>query len=146
MADKLIVLFLCTGNSCRSQIAEGWAHHLLAEGITAYSAGIETHGLNPRAVRVMSEAGVDISQQQSELVDCYTSLRPNLVVTVCDHAAEACPTFPGATRVLHQAFSDPAQATGSEEEILSVFRGVRDEIKMFVETLPDILEKFSKQS
>jgi arsenate reductase len=146
MADKPSVLFLCTGNSCRSQMAEGWSHHLLANQFVAYSAGIETHGLNGRAVQVMSEAGVDISQQESQLVETFAKLHPNLVVTVCDHAAEVCPTFPGATHMVHHSFADPAQATGSEVEILAAFRKVRDEIKTFVATLPDILDRISKQS
>ena len=146
MADKPSVLFLCTGNSCRSQMAEGWSRHFLAAQVNAYSAGIETHGLNSRAVRVMSEAGVDISQQESQLVESFANLHPDLVVTVCDHAAEVCPTFPGATHMLHHSFTDPAQATGSEEEILAAFRQVRDEIKAFVVTLPDIIDRISKQS
>lgn len=146
MTHKPAVLFLCTGNSCRSQMAEGWARHLLTNQIVAYSAGIETHGLNPRAVQVMSEAGVDISQQKSQLLDSFDNLHPTLVVTVCDHAAEACPIFPGATHMVHQSFCDPARATGSELEILTAFRQVRDEIKAFIITLPDILDRLSKQS
>lgn len=130
------VLFLCTGNSCRSQMAEGWARVLLHEHVRAYSAGVETHGLNPRAVLVMGEAGVDISQQRSQHVDEFAELSPDLVVTVCDHAAEICPTFPGARRMLHHAFEDPARASGDEEAILRVFRRVRDEIRTFVLTLP----------
>ena len=140
MADKPIILFLCTGNSCRSQMAEGWAHRLLADQVAAYSAGIETHGLNRRAIQVMSEVGVDISQQESQQVDIYANLHPNLVVTVCDHAAEVCPTFPGATKMYHRSFPDPARVTGSEEEILTAFRRVRDDIKAFIKTLPDILQ------
>jgi len=143
---KPSVLFLCTGNSCRSQMAEGWARSLFADVLDAYSAGIETHGLNPRAVQVMSEAGIDISGQESQNVDLYKDLQPTLVVTVCDHAAEVCPTFPGRTRMLHRSFPDPARATGSEEEILAAFRRVRDDIKQFIESLPDILEEHSKHS
>ena len=143
---KPTVLFLCTGNSCRSQMAEGWANHLLRDVLKAYSAGIGTHGLNPRAVQVMSEAGVDISTQRSENVDKYKDLKPSLVVTVCDHAAEVCPTFPGRTRMLHHSFTDPAKATGTEEEILEEFRRVRDEIKHFITSLPDILDGLSKHS
>lgn len=134
------VLFLCTGNSCRSQMAEGWARVLLHDRIRAYSAGVETHGLNPRAVLVMGEAGVDISEQRSQHVDEFADLAPDLVVTVCDHAAEVCPTFPGARRMLHHAFEDPARAAGDEESVLRVFRRVRDEIRAFVLTLPDQLE------
>ncbi|MGH2571560.1 MAG: arsenate reductase ArsC [bacterium] len=133
------VLFLCTGNSCRSQMAEGWARELLDDGIEAYSAGVEAHGLNPRAVRVMAEAGVDIRGQRSQRVDEYADLAPDLVVTVCDNAAERCPVLPGARRTIHRSFRDPARAEGSEDEVLAVFRSVRDEIRAFVEGLPAIL-------
>jgi len=141
-ADRALpsVLFLCTGNSCRSQMAEGWARVLLHDRVQAYSAGVETHGLNPRAVLVMGEAGVDIAQQKSQHVDVFRDLNPDLVVTVCDHAAEVCPTFPGARRMIHHAFEDPARTRGSEEQILRVFRRVRDEIHDFVLTVPDLLQ------
>lgn len=135
------VLFLCTGNSCRSQMAEGWARVLLHDQVEANSAGIQTHGLNSRAVLVMGEAGVDISGQESQHVDDFRGRPFDLVVTVCDHAAEACPTFPGARRMLHRSFEDPARAVGSEKQILTVFRRVRDEIREFVLTLPDVLKK-----
>ena len=135
------VLFLCTGNSCRSQMAEGWARHLLGDRLDALSAGIETHGLNPRAVRVMAEAGVDIAGQRSELITDHLDTGLDLVVTVCDHAAESCPVFPGDVRVVHQSFQDPAKATGSEDEILDQFRAVRDEIRAWIEQrLPALLE------
>jgi arsenate reductase len=130
------VLFLCTGNSCRSQMAEGFARHHLGDVLVAHSAGVETHGLNPRAVLVMAEAGVDISGQRSQHVDDHAGLEPDLVVTVCDHAAEACPVFPGARRTIHRAFDDPARATGDEEAILAEFRRVRDEIAAWVQDLP----------
>ncbi len=133
------VLFLCTGNSCRSQMAEGWARVLLHDQVDAYSAGVETHGLNPRAVLVMGESGVDIAKQESQHMDEFRDLNPDLVVTVCDHAAEVCPTFPGARRMLHHAFKDPAAATGDQEQILMAFRRVRDEIREFVLTLPGSL-------
>ena len=136
---KAKVLFLCTGNSCRSQMAEGWARELLGDGIEAYSAGVEAHGLNPRAVRVMAEAGVDIGGQRSQQVDEYADLAPDLVVTVCDSAAELCPVLPGAKRTIHRSFRDPARADGSEDDVLAVFRSVRDEIRAFVESLPAIL-------
>ena len=138
---KLSVLFLCTGNSCRSQMAEGWARHLLGERIDAHSAGIEKHGMNPHAVRVMAEAGVDISSQWSKTVHELGPVKFDLVVTVCGHANEHCPVFPGAPRVLHVGFEDPPKLTRDMpdgEEKLAVYRRVRDEIRKFVETLPDV--------
>ena len=105
--NSLRVLFLCTGNSCRSQMAEGWAHHLKPGVVEAYSAGIETHGLNPHAVSVMAEQGVDISGQESQHVDELAHVDLDVVVTVCDRAAESCPVFPGTTRVVHRPFDDP---------------------------------------
>jgi len=133
------VLFLCTGNSCRSQMAEGWARHLHGDRIEAFSAGIETHGLNPRAVRVMAEAGVDISAQRSKTVADLGSIGFDLVVTVCGHAREHCPLFPGRTRVVHAGFDDPprlAAGAATEEDALAPYRRVRDEIRAFVEDLP----------
>jgi arsenate reductase len=138
---KAKVLFLCTGNSCRSQMAEGWAKHLLGDRVDAYSAGVETHGLNPRAVQVMAEAGVDISGQRSQEVDEFLDLAPDLVVTVCDNAAERCPVLPGSPRTVHHSFRDPAGAHGSENEVLPVFRSVRDEIRDFVRGLPELLSE-----
>jgi arsenate reductase len=140
----LKVLFLCTGNSCRSQMAEGWARHLKAGTIEAYSAGIEAHGLNPDAVRVMAEAGVDISGQRSRLVGELRGVEFDYVVTVCGHAHESCPVFPGKTRVVHVGFDDPprlAAGAKTEEERLAPYRRVRDEIRAFVETLPERLEE-----
>ena len=140
--QKTKVLFLCTGNSCRSQMAEGWARALKGEAVAPYSAGIEKHGLNPRAVQVMGEAGVDISQQQSNTVDELGPVPFDVVVTVCGHADENCPAFTGAPRVVHVGFEDPpklAQDARDEEEALDHFRRVRDEIKAFVEGLPDNL-------
>ncbi len=137
--QRLKLLFLCTGNSCRSQMAEGWARSLKAEAIDAYSAGIEKHGLNPRAVQVMGEAGVDISNQQSNTVEELGSVEFDVVVTVCGHADENCPTFHGAPTVVHVGFEDPpklARDAKSEDEALSHFRRVRDEIRDFVEGLP----------
>lgn len=131
------VLFLCTGNSCRSQMAEGWARALHPRRLDAYSAGVAPHALHPLAVRVMAEAGVDISGQRSKHVDELRDLQPDLVVTVCDHAAEVCPVFPGARRPVHHAFHDPAAVSGSEAERLAVFRRVRDEIRDFVATLAE---------
>ena len=138
------ILFLCTGNSCRSQMAEGWARHLKGQVIEAYSAGIETHGLNPHAVRVMAEAGVDISAQRSKLVDELQDVRFDYVVTVCGHAHEHCPVFLGKARVVHVGFDDPprlAAAATTEEERLAPYRRVRDEIRAFIATLPDALPK-----
>ena len=142
MLSKLKVLFLCTGNSCRSQMAEGWARHLKGNAIEAYSAGIETHGLNPHAVRVMAEAGVDISGQRSKHVDELRDVPFDYVVTVCDHAHESCPLFPGRTKVVHVGFDDPprrARDARTEEEALGHYRRVRDEIRAFVEQLPEAL-------
>lgn len=134
---KSKVLFLCTGNSCRSQMAEGWARHLLGDRVEAYSAGIEAHGLNPSAVRVMQEVGVDISGHTSKLVSTLADARLDLVITVCGHADENCPAFLGKTRVVHVGFDDPpklAKAAASEDEALGHYRRVRDEIRKFVET------------
>jgi arsenate reductase len=122
-------------------MAEGWARALHAESLEAYSAGVETHGLNPTAVRVMQEAGVDISGQRSQHVDEFRDLQPDLVVTVCDHAAEVCPVLPGARRMLHHSFPDPARASGTDAEILEVFRRVRDQIRDFVRSLTELLKE-----
>ncbi len=135
----LKVLFLCTGNSCRSQMAEGWARHLKGDVIEAYSAGVATHGLNLNAVQVMAEAGVDISEHKSKHVDELKDVDFDYVITVCDSAAEACPIFPGNARVVHHSFDDPprlAKEAATAEEALGHYRRVRDEIKAFVETLP----------
>ena len=137
---KLRVLFLCTGNSCRSQMAEGWARALKADRIEAHSAGIETHGMNPRAVTVMAEAGVDISGHRSKLVGDLGDLTFDIVVTVCDNARATCPVLPDATRTVHVGFDDPprlAESSSTEEEALAHYRRVRDEIKAFVERLPE---------
>lgn len=139
---KWRVLFLCTGNSCRSQMAEGWTRALKGDRIDAYSAGIETHGLNPLAVRVMAEAGVDISGHKSKTVAELPVKDFDFVVAVCDRARESCPLFPGKTKVIHAGFDDPprlAKDARTEEEALAPYRRVRDEIKAFVETLPEAL-------
>lgn len=136
------VLFLCTGNSCRSQMAEGWARHLKGEVLEPYSAGIETHGLNPNAVRVMAEAGVDIAGHRSKHVDELRDVEFDYVVTVCGHAEEHCPIFRGKAKVVHVGFDDPprlAAAAKTEDEALGHYRRVRDEIKSFVSTLPEAL-------
>ncbi len=139
---RIRVLFLCTGNSCRSQMAEGWARHLKGEVIDAYSAGVDPHGMNPLAVRAMAEAGVDISGQRSKHVDELKDVRFDYVVTVCDQANEACPVFPGQTKRVHVGFDDPprlAKSAKSVEEALAHYARVRDEIRAFVERLPEAL-------
>jgi len=142
--QKMKILFLCTGNSCRSQMAEGWARALKDDVIEAYSAGIETHGLNPHAVKVMAEAGVDISGHTSKNVSTLLGVPFDYVVTVCGHANENCPFFPGAAKVVHVGFDDPpalARQCDREEEKVNCYRRVRDEIRAFVNTLPGSLEK-----
>lgn len=136
---KLKVLFLCTGNSCRSQMAEGWARHLKGDVLEPYSAGLEKHGLNPYAVKVMAEAGVDIGKHYSKTPQDLGPLRFDYVVTVCGHADEHCPVFPQKTKVMHVGFADPPKLTKhlpDGEEKLAVYRRVRDEIRRFVEGLP----------
>ena len=144
MIQKLKILFLCMGNSCRSQMAEGWARQLKADQIDASSAGIETHGLNPRAVRAMAEAGVDISSHRSKTVDDLPDLSFDYVITVCDHAHESCPLFPGKAVIVHAGFDDPprlAGAAANDEEAMMHYRRVRDEIRDFVAQLPELLNK-----
>lgn len=143
---KLNMLFLCTGNSCRSQMAEGWTRHLKGYCINVYSAGIEIHGLNSNAVKVMGEAGVDISGHSSKHIDEFKDIPIDVVVTVCDHAHETCPFFPGGCKVIHVGFDDPPKMARelagqgvSEDVKLDCYRKVRDEIRRFVETLPDAL-------
>jgi arsenate reductase len=122
------VLFLCTHNSARSQMAEGLLRHLAGDSFEVYSAGTEATSVRPEAIEVMAELGVDISGQESKTLDGYLDESFDYVVTVCDDANEACPVFPGAKNRLHWSFRDPSRATGSDEERLGVFRGVRDEI------------------
>jgi len=136
------VLFLCTGNSCRSQMAEGWARHLLADQVDAVSAGTDPHGLNPLAVKAMASAGVDISGHTSKTVDACDPDTLDLVVTVCGHANENCPVFLGNTRVIHHGFDDPPKLAAdakTEEEALPHYERVRDEIRAFITTLPELL-------
>jgi arsenate reductase (thioredoxin) len=138
------VLFLCTGNSCRSQMAQAWANSIYPESIEAHSAGIETHGLNPRAVQVMAEAGVDISGHRSRNIDEFDLYSFDFIITVCDHAHESCPLVPPGCRLIHESFDDPprlAQKLRKEEEILACYRKVRDQIKNYVQNLPDHLAK-----
>lgn len=142
---RMRVLFLCTGNSCRSQMAEGWARALKGEEIEAYSAGTQPHGLNPLAVRAMREAGIDISGHASKTPE-QIGVKFDVVVTVCDSAHEACPVFPGA-RIVHVGFDDPprlAKGAASDDEAMVHYRRVRDEIRAFVETLPGSIAQVVK--
>ncbi len=135
MIKPFNILFLCTGNSCRSQIAEGWAKWYGRPLFEIQSAGIESHGKNPRAIAVMNEAGVDISNQESTIVTDEMLEAADLVVTVCGHADEHCPVLPTGTNKEHWPLDDPAKASGSEEEIMQVFRASRDDIEQRVKTL-----------
>ena len=140
--NKMKLLFLCTGNSCRSQMAEGWARHLKGDVLDAYSAGTHKHGLNPHAVAVMAEAGVDISGHESKTLDEIGDVPLDVVVTVCGHAHETCPVFPGNARVIHHGFDDPPKLAANEtdpEKALDHYRRVRDEIRAYVQTLPEKL-------
>ena len=140
---KLKILFLCTGNSCRSQMAEGFARALKGDAIEPHSAGVESHGLNPRALQAMKEAGIDISKHRSKHVNELANIPFDYVVTVCDRANETCPVFPGKTKVVHVAFDDPprlAKDATTDEEAMLHYRRVRDEIKNWIETLPDSLK------
>ncbi len=138
MPEKIKVLFLCTGNSCRSQMAEGWARHLRGDEVEAWSAGITTHGLNPHAVQVMAEVGVDIRGHTSKTTAAVQDIPFDCVVTVCGHANETCPTWlSGKARVIHIGFDDPpalAKGAATEEEALQPYRRVRDEIKHYIES------------
>jgi arsenate reductase len=125
------VLVLCTGNSCRSQIAEAYLRHFAGEKAEIYSAGVETHGVNPRAISAMKEDGIDISQHTSNNIDEYVNIDFDVVITVCDNAKERCPFFPTKAKKFHQNFPDPAKATGTEEAILEQFREVRQMIKSY---------------
>jgi arsenate reductase len=140
MKDKIKILFLCTGNSCRSQMAEGWAKHLKGDVIETYSAGVWPTGVNPKTTKVMAEAGVDISNQTSKHVDELLWIDFDYVVTLCDNARELCPVFPGKAKLIHKGFDDPVAVVGGEEKILQTYRKTRDDIKEFVKTLPESLE------
>ena len=138
------VLFLCTGNSCRSQMAEGWARSLHHQLIDAYSAGTDPHGLNPLAIKVMAEAGIDISKHESKHIDALTHLKFDLIITVCDNAASSCPIPPNGTRIVHVPFDDPpklAKDAKSEEDTLQHYRRVRDEIQYFIAKIPSLLSE-----
>lgn len=134
-SSKPNILILCTGNSCRSQIAEGFLKAMVGDKATIYSAGIETHGVNPRAIETMNEIGIDLSGHTSNLIDEYLEIPMDLVITVCDHAKERCPVFPGSAKTVHHNFTDPAKADGNEEEIAASFRKVREEIRDYLENL-----------
>lgn len=139
MGKKTSVLFLCTGNSCRSQMAEGLCRKLHGDSIDAFSAGIETHGLNPLAVRAMAELDIDISGQRSKTVDDLAGDGFDFVITVCGHADETCPVFPAKTRVIHRGFDDPpklAAGAGSDDEAMPHYRRIRDEIRDYLGDLP----------
>ncbi len=138
----LKVLFLCTENSCRSQMAEGLVNHDLAGKVQAFSAGVRPSRVNPRAIQVMAELGIDISQHRSKSVDNLAWERFDLVITVCDQAQEQCPIFAGETEVMHVSFPDPAKATGTEEEIMAAFRQVRDALR---EQLMPILQDKTRE-
>lgn len=143
MEQKLTVLFLCTGNTCRSQMAEGWARHLKRERIEPFSAGVAPGSLDPLAVRVMQEAGIDISEHSPKPVSEVVEVPFDLVVTVCDHAHESCPVFPRRTSVVHRGFDDPprlAATAASEAEALEHYRRVRDEIRIFIEDLDELMQ------
>lgn len=129
------ILYLCTGNSCRSQIAEGWTRRLGGAQVEVQSAGIEAHGKNPRAIKVMQEAGIDISRQESTIVSEEMLNLADVVVTVCGHADEQCPTLPPGVKKVHWPLTDPAKATGSESEIMNEFRATRDEVRTRVQGL-----------
>ncbi|HEK21094.1 MULTISPECIES: arsenate reductase ArsC [Mucilaginibacter] len=129
--SKKNILVLCTGNSCRSQLAEGYLRFFAVDKANVYSAGIETHGVNPKAIQVMAEDHIDISKHTSKHVDEYTAIPFDRVITVCDNANEACPFFPGQVERFHENFPDPAKATGTPEDVMDEFRRVRDMIKVY---------------
>ena len=146
-ADKKIrILFLCTGNSCRSQMAEAWTNKLKGDRIEAYSAGTQPKGVDPRAVKAMSEAGIDISRSLSKSVTELGDMEFDYVITLCDDAQQSCPFFPAKTAIIHHGFDDPprlARNARDEEEAMSHYRRVRDEIRAYVETLPGSLPGLS---
>ncbi len=137
---RIKVLFLCTGNACRSQMAEGWARHLKSDLIEAHSAGVWPAGVSSRAIKVMKEVGVDISSHKSKHVNDLAQIDFDYVITLCDNAKEQCPTFAGKARLIHRAFHDPVMMMGSNDQIMAAFRQTRDEIKAFVETMPESLK------
>lgn len=144
MAEKFRILFLCTGNSCRSQMAEAWTRELLGDLFEAYSAGVKHKNVDPKAVRAMAEAGIDISRQKSKNIEAVGDLEFAYVITLCDNARETCPYFPAKTRLIHQGFEDPPLLSAnakSEQEAMTHYRRIRDEIRSFVESLRERLKK-----
>jgi len=142
MNEKIKILFLCTGNSCRSQMAEAWTNKLKGDQFEAYSAGVAPKKIDPRAVKAMAEAGIDISAQKSKDIDFLGEMEFDYVVTLCDNARESCPFFPAKTRLIHKGFDDPpklAEGVNDEDKAMNPYRQVRDEIKAFVEELPGAL-------
>ena len=140
MPEKLKILFLCTGNSCRSQMAEVWTNHVKGDRFDAYSAGVQPRPVDPRAVKAMAEVGLDISKQKSKDLDALGNLEFDYVITLCDNARESCPYFPAKTKLIPNGFDDPptlAKGAKSEEEAMVPYRRVRDETGAFVKTLPD---------
>ena len=135
MTKRLNILFLCTGNSCRSQMAEGWTRRLGGDRVDVQSAGIEAHGKNPRAIAIMADAGIDISGQESTIVDNAMLARADIVVTVCGHADEQCPVLPPGVQKIHWPLTDPAKASGNEEQVMGTFRATRDEVEQRVRGL-----------
>jgi len=143
---KLNILFLCTGNACRSQMAEGWARTLKSDCIKAFSAGIMPATVSARAVKVMAEVGIDVSRQYSKHVNDLEGISFDYVITLCDYANENCPVFYGKGKLIHKPFADPMFAVGSDESIMNAFRKTRDDIKNYILTLPQSLEQeFQKE-
>jgi arsenate reductase len=144
MSERPKILFLCTGNTCRSQMAEAWTRQLWGDHFEAYSAGVEPKGLDPRAVKAMAEVGIDISMQKSKDLDALGNLEFDYVVTLCENARESCPYFPAKTHLIHQGFDDPpklAESAANEEEAMEHYRRVRAEIRTFVEGLTSALKE-----
>ena len=143
--EKITVLFLCTGNACRSQMAEGWAKYLKSDLIDVYSAGVMPAGVSSRATEVMAEAGVDISDQFSKHIDSLGGIDFDYVITLCDNANEQCPVFPGNTVHIHKPFKDPSFLTGKQEHVMNAFRKVRDQIRTYVDKMPQNLQHENPQ-
>jgi arsenate reductase len=144
--DKLKILFMCTGNSCRSQMAEGWARKLKSDCIETFSAGVYPVAISLRAIKVMAEVDVDISGQYPKHVNDLLNIDFDYVITLCDNAREVCPVYPGKTKMIHKPFSDPSFLTGSDETVMDAFRKVRDEIRDFILSLPESLKENKNHS
>lgn len=141
MSQKKIVYFICTGNSCRSQMAEGFARHYGSDVVDVISGGVEAHGVNPKAIEVMAEKGIDISSHKSKLIDESLLFKSDYVVTLCGDARDKCPVLPPSVKSMHWGLEDPAKATGTDEEIMDAFRKVRDEIERRVKELLDCIRE-----